>query len=212
MKPGPSIIAQRLLSLYRQHHVILGGWATLNPVFLKDADSDVIAELAKLPNGLKLAEHIDNLQSGKTSRDGIARELMPYGGAFAEITAVEKFSEMELFALEYALEDFQPDAVHLQKVLDLTAVKKFGEQWPIAVRAALAGRDDLLEKWKLVQQTERAYNLWGQANQILSAPLSERVRASVQADLPEYETYLPMFGDSGNALLSKLRTFVSVNG
>jgi hypothetical protein len=39
--------------------------------------------------------------------------------------------------------------------------------------------------------------------------LSERVRAQVQADMPDYETYLPMFGDAGTELLAKLRTFIS---
>ena len=44
---------------------------------------------------------------------------------------------------------------------------------------------------------------------VISTPLTERTRAQVQSDMPEYETYLPMFGDAGAELLSKLRTFIS---
>ena len=40
------IIAQRLLNLYRQEHVIEGGWAAVNKVFIAESNNDqVIAEL-----------------------------------------------------------------------------------------------------------------------------------------------------------------------
>lgn len=45
---------------------------------------------------------------------------------------------------------------------------------------------------------------------MLNQPLSERAHAQLQADMPEYETYLPMFGDAGEELLHKLRAFISV--
>ena len=51
--------------------------------------------------------------------------------------------------------------------------------------------------------------MWDEAQQLVSETLTERNRAQIQADMPEFETYLPMFGDAGNELLSKLRTFMS---
>ena len=60
-----------------------------------------------------------------------------------------------------------------------------------------------------MNQTYNAYRLWDMANEIIANPISDRARAQVQADMPEYETYLPMFGDAGAELLAKLRTFIS---
>ena len=57
-------------------------------------------------------------------------------------------------------------------------------------------------------QTWRAYHLWDMASQIVSQPMTERTRAQIQADMPEYETFLPMFADAGKKLLEKLRTFM----
>lgn len=209
-KQSSVIIAQRLVNLYRQAHVIIGGWEVVNKTFVEEADADVLAELEKIPTGSALAQHIRNLQSGKTKPNSIDRNLLPYGGAFAEAITEIKFSSKELEELAAVLKDFQPDSEHLDKVRDLPAVKKFGEKWLPAVRMALTGYPDLQQKWRMVKQTERAYNLWGQANQVLIAPATERVRAQIQADLPEYETYLPLFGDAGNDLLVKLRRFVNV--
>ena len=93
--------------------------------------------------------------------------------------------------------------------VSLPIVRKFGEEWPVAIQSALGARPQLLDKWRIVKQTYDAYRLWATANEIISSPLSERARAQVQADMPEYETYLPMFGDAGTELLEKLRTFVS---
>jgi len=50
---------------------------------------------------------------------------------------------------------------------------------------------------------------WNTANELLANPLTERSRAQLQADLPEYETYLPMFGEEGTKLLEKLRNSIS---
>ncbi|MCL2331238.1 MAG: hypothetical protein FWC61_01705 [Proteobacteria bacterium] len=210
MKERPAIVAQRLLNLYRQAHVIAGGWPAVNPIFVSDSDSSVIAELKKLPTGGKLAQHIANLQTGKTPMNSIDRELMPYGGAmFVPSAESEKFSDGEVGELERALNKFAPDEDHLKEIKELGAVKKFGDDWLAGVGFALSSRPDLAEKWKIVQQTVRAYDLWSTANNILSSPVAERERARVQADLPEYETYLPMFGDAGKELLSKLRAAVS---
>lgn len=49
----------------------------------------------------------------------------------------------------------------------------------------------------------------GFGSPIIVETLTERHRAQIQADMPEYETYLPMFGDSGKEMLTKLRTFMS---
>ena len=57
-------------------------------------------------------------------------------------------------------------------------------------------------------KTQRAYHLWDMASQIVSKPLTERVRAQIQVDMPEYETFLPMFADDGKKLLARLRTFI----
>ena len=37
MKPKASVVAQKLLNLYRQAHVIIGGWSALNPIFVDEA-------------------------------------------------------------------------------------------------------------------------------------------------------------------------------
>ena len=58
-------------------------------------------------------------------------------------------------------------------------------------------------------QTWRAYHLWDMATQIIKQPLTERLRAQIQADMPEYETFLPMFDKPGQDLLAKLRSFMS---
>ena len=66
MKPKASTIAQKLLNLYRQAHVIIGGWGALNPIFVDEATPDVISELSNLPTGKMLAKHIENLNELST--------------------------------------------------------------------------------------------------------------------------------------------------
>ena len=210
MNVKTSAIALRLLNLYRQEHVIIGGWATVNPIFMNDAADDVIKELHGMPTGKLLVRHIENLRSGKTAMDSIDSELLPYGGMMtAEDVATIKLSPNQWRELENALQEFTPDQAGLDRFMSLELVREFGEEWQNSIRAILNARPQLLDKWNVVKQTYNAYRLWDMANEIIANPISERVRAQVQADMPEYETYLPMFGDTGTELLAKLRTFIS---
>lgn len=210
MNVKTSAIALKLLNLYRQEHVIIGGWATVNPIFVSDATDDVIKELRDMPTGKMLVLHIENLRSGKTPMDSIEPELLPYGGMMtAEDTATIKLDKNQWRELEDALNNFTPDQVGLDRFMTLGIVREFGEEWQTAIRAILNAKPQLLDKWNIVKQTYNAYRLWDMANQIIANPISERARAQVQADMPDYETYLPMFGDAGMDLLTRLRTFIS---
>lgn len=209
MNAKSSTIAQRLLNLYRQEHVIFGGWAAVNQVFMAEATDDVLSALSELPTGKNLVRHIENLRSGKTPMDSIDRDLLPYGGLMDETVATVTLTKSEWAELESGIDAFTTDQNGLDKIQQLNVVKKFGDQWLVAIRAALSARPDLLEKWSLVNKTYRAYYLWKVASDMLTQPLSERARAQLQADMPEYETYLPMFGDAGDELLGKLRSFIS---
>ncbi len=209
MKASARTIAQKLLNLYRQEHVIVGGWVAVNQVFVAEGTLEVLRELSELPTGKMLVRHIENLKSGETPMDSIDTDLMPYGGMMAEPDNTIKLSAGEWSELEQGLNSFTPDQDGLDRFLSLAVVKRFGEEWPVAMRAVLANRPELMEQWTVVNQTFNAYRLWDAAHQIISQPLSERIRAQVQADMPEYETYLPMFGDAGNELLVRLRTFIS---
>lgn len=210
MNVKTSAIALRLLNLYRQEHVIIGGWSTVNPIFVNDATDDVIKELRDMPTGKLLVQHIENLRSGKTAMDSIDSELLPYGGMMtAEDVATIKLNPNQWRELENALQEFTPDQTGLDRFMSLELVRNLGEEWQNSIRAILNARPKLLDKWNVVKQTYNAYRLWDVANEIIANPISEHVRAQVQADMPEYETYLPMFGDAGAELLAKLRTFIS---
>lgn len=210
MKARIAATAQRLLNLYRQEHVIVGGWATVNPVFIAEATDDVIKELHEMPTGKMLVRHIENLRSGKTPMDSIESDLMPYGGLMAQSNLTNTvLSQKDISELQYALDDFTPDQIGLDKIQTLGLVRRFGEEWPNAIHDALDAYPQMQQKWKTVTTTFRAYQLWDMANQIINTPLDERARAEIQADMPEYETYLPMFGDTGTELLSRLRAFIS---
>ena len=210
MNAKNSTIALKLLNLYRQEHVIIGGWTTVNPIFVNEATDDVIKELRDMPTGKLLVRHIENLRSGKTPMDSIDPELLPYGGMMiAEDIATIKLTANQWQELEDALNSFTPDQMGLERFMKLDVVREFGEEWQNAIRSALNARPQLLDRWNIVNQTYNAYRLWDTANEIIANPISERSRAQVQADMPEYETYLPMFGDAGTELLTKLRTFVS---
>lgn len=209
MKAKIKTTAQRLLNLYRQEHVIVGGWATVNPVFVNEATDDVIAELRDMPAGKTLVQHIENLRSGKTPMDSIERELLPYGGMMADAMPSITLTDDEWRELKNAIEQFTPDQSGLDKLTSMPVVRKFGEEWQIAIRSVLGRQPQLLPKWDIVKQTYDAYRLWNTANEIVANPLSERSRAQVQADMPEYETYLPKFGVQGIELLEKLRTVIS---
>ena len=163
-----------------------------------------------MPTGKLLVRHIENLRSGKTPMDSIDPELLPYGGMMiAEDIATIKLTANQWQELEDALNSFTPDQMGLERFMKLDVVREFGEEWQNAIRSALNARPQLLDRWNIVNQTYNAYRLWDTANEIIANPISERSRAQVQADMPEYETYLPMFGDAGTELLTKLRTFVS---
>ena len=210
MNAKTSTIALKLLNLYRQEHVIVGGWTTVNPIFVNEATDDVIKELRDMPTGKLLVRHIENLRSGKTPMDSIDPELLPYGGMMiAEDIATIKLTANQWQELEDALNSFTPDQMGLERFMKSDVVREFGEEWQNAIRSALNARPQLLDRWNIVNQTYNAYRLWDTANEIIANPISERSRAQVQADMPEYETYLPMFGDAGTELLAKLRTFVS---
>ena len=209
MKAKASAVAQKLLNLYRQEHVIFGGWAAVNAVFVAEADTDVLRELRELPTGKNLVRHIENLRSGKTPMDSIERELLPYGGMMDETIATEPLTQDEWTQLENGINEFTTDQEGLDRIQQLPVIKKFGDQWLVAIRAALSQRPELLEKWSVVNKTYRAYYLWKVASDMLNQPLTERARAQLQVDMPEYETYLPMFGDAGTELLEKLRSFIT---
>ena len=210
MKARITAIAQKLLNLYRQEHVIVGGWTTVNPVFVNEADDNVINELREMPTGKMLVQHIENLRSGKTPMDSIEPELVPYGGMMAQSDLVNAvLSRQELTELQSVLNTFTPDQNGLDAIEKLGAVRRFGEEWQNAIHDALKSHPDLQPKWDIVTKTYRAYQLWDTANQTINTPLDERARAEIQAEMPEYETYLPMFGDAGNELLARLRTFIS---
>ncbi len=202
--------AQKLLNLYRQAHVIVDGWATVNQVFIAEANDTVIQELNDLPTGKLLVRHIQNLRDGKTQMDTIDRELLPYAGMMTD----EQIPSVNLTAtqwtqLERAINDFVPNEQGLEEFLANDIVKHFGEEWVASIQTAIKQHKEMSEKWAVIKQTYNAYRLWRSANEIISTPLTERARASVQADMPEYETYLPMFGAPGDDLLVKLRTFIS---
>ena len=204
------IIAQRLLNLYRQEHVIEGGWAAVNKIFLEEATNDqIIHELENLPTGKKLIAHIDNLRSGKTPMDTIDKDLLPYGGLMSGQEITFSLSQEEIAELKEALDKFEPSPENLEEIKKLPFVQKFGTDWTKDIKAALVSHPDMLEQWKTVIQTDKAYQTWYSAKGLLSDTLTERHRAQIQADMPEYETYLPMFGEQGKAMLAKLRTFMS---
>ncbi|MBR3148248.1 MAG: hypothetical protein IKF41_02800 [Alphaproteobacteria bacterium] len=210
MQQQAHTIAQRLLNLYRQAHVIEGGWAAVNKVFIAESnDAQVITELENLPTGKRLVAHINNLRSGKTPMDSIDKDLLPYGGLMSGATGNVSLTKEEIKQLKQALDSFQPTTESLDVIKNLPFVKKFGNDWVDDIRSAIAFDNDMLTKWRTVAQTDKAYKIWNSAKELLSETLTERNRAQIQADMLEYETYLPMFGDAGKEVLSKLRTFMS---
>ena len=210
MKPRASVVAQKLLNLYRQSHVIIGGWSALNPIFVEEGTPDVLTALADLPTGKMLIRHIENLKSGKTPMNSIDHDLLPYGGMMAESASNLQIPEHDWNELISAISAFTPDQDGLKRITDLKVVKSFGAEWLNIVRAALANKHpELLQQWAIVDQTYNAYKRWNMARDIMSQSINDRARAEIQADMFEYETYLPMFGDEGRELLEKLRNFVS---
>ena len=210
MQQQAHTIAQRLLNLYRQAHVIEGGWAAVNKVFVSESnDAQVITELENMPTGKKLVAHINNLRSGKTPMDSIDKDLLPYGGLMSGQETNISLTENEIMRLKQLLDNFQPTPENLNTIKQQSFVQKFGNDWIDSIKSAIASDKDMLAKWNIVSQTDKAYRIWDSAKELLSETLTDRSRAQIQADMPEYETYLPMFGDTGKEMLSKLRTFMS---
>ena len=210
MSQSAHVVAQRLLNLYRQEHVIRGGWSAVNQVFIAESnDEQVIHELENLPTGKKLIEHINNLRNGTTPMDSIDNDLLPYGGMMTGHETNISLSENEIIELKRALSSFQPTSENLNAIKQMQLVKKFGNDWAADIKSAIATDSELSAQWDNVIKTDTAYKLWDSAQQLLSETLTERNRAKIQADMPEYETYLPMFGENGQKMLNRLRTFVS---
>lgn len=204
------IVAQRLLNLYRQEHVIEGGWSAVNKVFLDEANNDqIITELENLPTGKRLVAHINNLRSGKTPMDTIDKNLLPYGGTMSGQEITYSLTREEISILKDALDKFEPTQESLSAIKKLPFVQKFGNDWTQDIKAALVSNHDMLVQWDNVIKADKAYQIWYSAKELLSETLTERHRAQIQADMPEYETFLPMFGEQGKSMLAKLRTFMS---
>ncbi|MDR2685288.1 MAG: hypothetical protein LBB23_00760 [Rickettsiales bacterium] len=201
----PQVIAQKLLNLYRQYHVINGKWATLNPIFMAEGTADVISELGRLPTGDLLARHIKNLREGRGGRDSIDPELLPFDGAMETQSNGEKFSSGEISELNRELRIWKPDQINMQQIKDLAIVKKSGDGWREQIAAALAGNPELSSVWANVIKYDTATGLWFRASQALGGVPTERLRAEVQADMLGYENYLPMFGGAGQEMLTKLK-------
>ncbi|MBQ0013554.1 MAG: hypothetical protein KBS86_03235 [Proteobacteria bacterium] len=209
MKSKSSVIAQKLVNLYRQEHVIQGGWAALNPIFVAEATPDVIREMRNIPTSKFLIKHIENLRNGTTPMDSIETDLLPYSGLMSDEMQGVSLSDEDWSELESALNAFTPTQEGLNLIESLSVVNRLGDEWYNAIKSALSIKPELFAKWELVGQTQRAYYLWNIASDIIQRPITERIRAQVQADMPEYETYLPMFGDAGADLLNKLRNSLS---
>lgn len=210
MKAKASVIAQKLLNLYRQAHVISGGWAAVNQVFINEATNDVLAELADLPTGKMLIAHIENLRSGKTKPNSIARELLPYGGMMIQETTVSmEMQPDEMRELLFAINHFRADQDGIDEFLATPVVKKFGSKWIVDIRNTLIDHPDEAKKFDNIVKIWTAYGVWANAKEIVNNPINDRVRAQIQVDMPDYENYLPMFGDDGQKLLDRLHDFTS---
>ena len=210
MQEQPRVVAQRLLNLYRQAHVIVGGWAAVNKALIAESgDPQVMEALEKMPTGKRLATHINNLRNGATPMNTIDPDLLPYGGLLATQEMAVSLTQSEMDELKSALANFEPTPDGLKKIKQLEYVRKFGADWAESIKSALSDDANALSIWENVIRTSKAYQLWDSAKQLTADTLTERNRAQIQADMPEFETYLPMFGDAGNELLTKLRTFMS---
>jgi len=210
MQQQAHTIAQRLLNIYRQEHVINGGWVAVNKVLIAESDDpQIFEELEKLPTGKRLIAHINNLREGKTPMDSIEPDLLPYGGLLATQESKISLDEQEIEELKLALTNIKNTPDGLKRLRQLPFIQKFGNNWLDDVKAAVGSDKELSTRWDAIIRTAKAYQTWDSAKQLTSETLTERSRAQIQADMPEFETYLPMFGESGNKMLTKLRTFIS---
>ncbi len=209
MKAKASVIAQKLLNLYRQAHVIDGGWNSLNKIFVDEATDEILKELQDLPTGKFLVMHINNLRDGKTPMDTIARELLPYGGAFAEKASDTNVSNQDITELVDAINNFVETQQGLEKFIKAPVITRLGSDWISNAQALLANNADALEKFSAIVRMWNAYKRWMDAKDIINQPINDRIRAQLQVDMPEYETYLPLFGEDGAKLLRHLHTLTS---
>ncbi|MBR4806513.1 MAG: hypothetical protein IKZ64_01685 [Alphaproteobacteria bacterium] len=209
MKAKASVVAQKLLNLYRQAHVIEGGWPVLNQIFVNESSDEILKELQDLPTGKLLAEHIKNLKSGETPMDSIARELLPYGGAFAEKAPHAQIAESDMQELIAAINAFTPTQQGLETFIATPVIQSFGQEWMLAIQSVLANDTDMLDKFSQIVRMWNAYKIWMDAKEIINQPINDRTRAQLQVDMPEFETYLPMFGEEGAKLLRRLHTLTS---
>jgi hypothetical protein len=209
MKAKASVIAQKLLNLYRQAHVIAGGWSSLNKIFVDEATDEILKELQDLPTGKFLVMHINNLRDGKTPMNTIARELLPYGGAFAEKNSNMNASKQDVDELIAAIDNFVETQQGLENFIKTPVITRLGSEWISNAKALLANNADALEKFAAIVRMWNAYKRWTDAKDIISQPINDRIRAQLQVDMPEYETYLPMFGEDGAKLLRHLHTLTS---
>ncbi len=209
MKAKASVTAQKLLNLYRQAHVIVGGWAAVNRVLVDESDDEVMHELEELPTGKMLVRHIKNLRDGTTPMDSIARDLLPYGGMMFESATASDISEPDLQQLISAIDSFNPSQEGMDKFMATPIIQKFGSDWVLASQNALSNNPEALRKFDDIVRISTAYRLWDKANEILTQPVTDRVRAALQVDMPEYETYLSMFGKEGKELLRRLHGLTS---
>ena len=209
MKARASVIAQKLLNLYRQAHVIDGGWGAVNRVLIDEATDEVMKEISDLPTGKMLVQHIKNLRDGKTPMDTIARELLPYGGMMGDPQIATDLSHDDLENLISAIDNFEPGQDSLQEFMQMPFVRKFGSEWDVAIKNILKANPEALKKFDTIVRTSKAYRIWDSANEIISKPINERIRAQLQVDMPDYDTYLPMFGEEGEDLLRKLHKITS---
>lgn len=209
MKAKASVTAQKLLNLYRQAHVIIGGWAAVNRVFVDEASDEILRELQDLPTGKMLIQHIENLRDGTTPMDSIAHELLPYGGMMAESVTSADLSASDLQQLISAVDSFTPDSGGMDRFMDTPIIKRFGSDWVLMSKNALSNNPEALKKFDDIVRVSTAYRLWNSANEILAHSVTDRTRATLQVDMPEYETYLPMFGDDGRELLRRLHGLLS---
>jgi len=206
MNARPQVIAQKLINLYRSAFAINGGWAAVNKVFIADGTDAIIAEVLKFPGGKYLYQHIQNLKSGATKMDSIAVDLLPYNGMMTQ-SRTHSFDDKDYEILIKAIENFEPDPDNIRYIKSLPIVTSMGLDWINGVRQIL--RDDaLLAIWQNIVYSDRALELWSRAGEILGSTPSDYLRAEVQADMPEYETYLPMFGKDGLEVLTRLRQYI----
>ena len=182
MKARASVIAQKLLNLYRQAHVIVGGWGAVNRVFVDEATDEILHELQDLPTGKMLIQHIKNLRDGTTPMDSIARELLPYGGMMNESADASDMADDELQQLISAIDSFNPSLDGINQFMANPIIKKFGDDWVSRSKNALFNNPEALRKFDDIVRAATAYRMWDNANDVLSKPITERARANLQQD------------------------------